>query len=52
MANEKDFYAKSKTEVLDNKELAEWLRTLEDQVKASSVKKSAAVVKKSEVKPA
>ncbi len=30
--DKKGFYEQSKTRTLDNRELAEWLRTLEDKV--------------------
>jgi hypothetical protein len=33
MAETIDFYEKSKTCALDNKELAEWLRILEDRIR-------------------
>lgn len=33
MTKEKSFYEQSKTRVLDNSELAAWLREIEDKVK-------------------
>jgi hypothetical protein len=33
LAKEKSFYDLSKTQTLDNKQLAEWLRDIEDRLK-------------------
>ena len=52
MAKEKSFYELSKNRTLNNVELAEWLRSLEDQVKQGAAAKKSAVAAKPEEKAA
>jgi hypothetical protein len=51
LAKEKSCYELSKTRTLNNAELAEWLRALEDKVNqgTTSAKKSKASISKAEV---